>query len=290
VKALVIGATGFTGRRVAAGLVNAGHDVRCLVRPASDRSALEGTPVEFVVGDLDDTSSLIRGLEGRDALMYVASMGFGHVPGTIRAMEEAGVGRGVFFSTTAIFTTLPARSRAPRLAAEDEIRNSRLDWTILRPTMIYGGPGDRNVERIFAAVERWPILPAVGGAGRKIQPVLVDDLARAAVRSLHERRAIGRCYELAGREPVRFAEFVRAAAAAVSRRVMLVPVPAAVAVAAAEVMECLMSPPIVRAEQVRRLLEDKDFDISAAVRDLDYRPAGIEEGLARAASRRRGEA
>ncbi|MEN8151476.1 MAG: NAD(P)H-binding protein, partial [Planctomycetota bacterium] len=218
-KVLVIGATGFSGRRVAAGLAKRGHSVTCMARASSDRDVLDGVPVEFVAGDLDRPAGLVRALAGVDALMFVASLGFGHAPTVVDAMREAGVARGVFFSTTAIFTRLPARSRVVRLAAEDAIRDSGLDWTILRPTMIYGGPGDRNVERLLAAVARWPVLPAVAGGGRIIQPVLVDDLAAAAVRALETPGAVGRCYNLPGGEPVTFGEFVRAAAAAVGRRV-----------------------------------------------------------------------
>jgi len=284
VKVLVTGGTGFTGRRVVRALLQGGHEVACFVRATSDRSVVPAGECRFLVGDLADGSALTRALSGRDALMSVASIGFGHGPGIVRAVRDAGVRRAVFFSTTAIFTRLPATSRRVRLAAEDAIRDSGLAWTILRPTMIYGGPGDRNVERLLGALERWRLLPVVAGGGMKIQPVLVDDLATAAVRALETEAAIRRCYSLPGREPVTFGEFVRAGAAALQRRVVLVPVPSGVARAAAALLEPHLR---IRAEQVERLLEDKDFDWSAAGRDLGYDPVGVVEGL-RIAVRRRG--
>ena len=155
------GGTGFTGRRVAARLVRQGLALRCLVRAGSDRSSLPAG-AEAVVGDLGDVASLGRWLAGCESLVYTASMGFGHVPGVIAAAEAAGVRRAVFVSTTAIFTRLAASSKGVRVAAEDAVRASRLAWTIVRPTMIYGAPGDRNMERMLRSLARWPFVLVPG--------------------------------------------------------------------------------------------------------------------------------
>lgn len=278
-RVLLAGATGFTGRRIAASLVRAGHDLCCFVRAGSDLGALAGVDCGIVRGDLDAPETLRDALAGRDALVYAASLGFGHGPSAVRAAVAAGIERAVFFSTTAIFTRLPASTRAPRMAAEMAICESLLDWTILRPTMIYGAPGDRNVERLLRAVHRWPALPVVAGGERLIQPVLVDDLAAAATASLANDRCSRRAYSLPGRAPVTFGELIRLAGRALGRPVRLVSVPAAAAVLAAGLAEKLLPSPRIRAEQVLRLLEDKDFEWSAAARDLGYRPASVEEGL-----------
>jgi len=281
VRVLVTGATGFTGRRVVRELCREGHEVACFVRPASDRSVLNGAPVTFRTGDLDDPAGLREALRDGEALVNTASIGFGHGPGIVRACEAAGVRRALFFSTTAIFTALPAASRAVRLEAEEAIRRSALDWTILRPTMIYGAPGDRNVERLLRWVARRPAVPLVGRGRRRIQPVLVDDLATAAARALVSPATVRRAYSLPGREAVSFRDFVRTAARTAGRRVLLVPVPPALAVGAARLLEAVSRRPRIRAEQVLRLLEDKDFDREDAGRDFGYDPAGVQEGLRR---------
>lgn len=278
-RVLVAGASGFTGRRVTRALVAAGHDVAAFVRPTSDRRALAGSTADLRVGDLADEETLAAALGDREALVNVASIGFGHGPGIVRAAVSAGVSRAVFFSTTAVFTTLRARSRTVRLAAEEAIRRAPVEWTILRPTMIYGAPGDRNVERLLRAARRWPALPVVGGGRSLVQPVVVDDLADAVAAVLASPRTKRRSYSLAGGEAVPFVEFVRAAAAAAGSRVVLLPIPARIAVGAAAVLERLPFGPRVKAEQVRRLLEDKDFDIGPARRDFGYSPLGVGEGL-----------
>ncbi len=72
-KALVTGATGFVGSAVARKLIAAGHDVRALARPASDRRNLQGLAMETVAGDLRDPASLAAALKGCDALFHVAA-------------------------------------------------------------------------------------------------------------------------------------------------------------------------------------------------------------------------
>jgi nucleoside-diphosphate-sugar epimerase len=198
-------------------------------------------------------------------------MGFGHVPPLIPQLEAAGVRRAIFLSTTAIFTSLPAPSRAVRLAAEQAVQSSSLDWTILRPTMIYGAAGDRNISRLLRALRRWPVFPVCGNG--LWQPVYVEDLADAVVAALDTPQAIGRAYNLPGAFPVRLSGLIRTAAEAIGRRVMLVRVPVAAAVLAARISR------IVTPEQVRRLAEDKAFDYTAAAQDLNFHPRSFAEGV-----------
>ena len=87
------------------------------------------------------------------------------MPAIIAAAEQAGIGRAVFVSTTAVTTALPSPSKQIRLAAERQIRYSRLQWTIIRPTMIYGAAGDRNLSRLLRLLSRTRALPCPAAEG-----------------------------------------------------------------------------------------------------------------------------
>jgi nucleoside-diphosphate-sugar epimerase len=273
------GGTGFTGRRVAGRLAARGYALRCLVRERSDRSVLP-TDVACVVGDLDDPAALSAWLRGCDGLVYCASMGFGQIPAVVAAAEEAGLRRAVFVSTTAIHTRLAARSKAMRVAAEETVRASRLAWTILRPTMIYGAPGDRNMERLLRRVARpWPVF--VPGNGRAlIQPVHVDDLAEAIVVAFATPAAERRDYVISGRAPLSLDATIDAAAGAVGRRRRKVHLPLAPVAGGVRVLETLRLPSPVKSEQVLRLAEDKAFPHDDAARDLGFAPRSFEVGIA----------
>jgi uncharacterized protein YbjT (DUF2867 family) len=240
-----------------------------LVRPTSDTSVLPpDVDVDLRVGTLEDPN---LPLEGISTVVYCASMGFGHVPALLEQLRLAGVARGVFVSTTAIFTRLPAASRAPRVEAEAAVQASALDWTILRPTMIYGTARDRNISRLLRFLARWPVFPVCGNA--LWQPIYVEDLADAVVAALDRQATSGRVYNLAGAYPIRFDELVRTAARAISRRVSLVRVPVAAAVLAARVTR------VVTPEQILRLAEDKAFDYAEATRDFNFHPRSFAEGV-----------
>jgi uncharacterized protein YbjT (DUF2867 family) len=273
------GATGFTGRQVTCALLERGHQLRALVRPPLVGRAL---PAELSVlaGDMADARAMAELLQRVDAFVNVASLGFGHAEGVTRAVAAAGVERSVFFSSTALFTRLPAATRAVRLDAEARVRSLPGRWTILRPTMIYGGAGDRNLSRLFRFVSRSPVVPLPGGGRALVQPVHVADLAGAVVDVLECQATARNTYELPGGEAVPLRELVlRVARLLDRRRPLLLPLPIAPMAMAAGAWQRLGLPPRISSEQVRRLAEDKAFSYEAARRDWGYSPRGLEAGL-----------
>ena len=212
----------------------------------------------------------------------MASLGFGHAERVVAGAEAAGVQRAVFFSSTSIYTRLPAASKPVRLAAEDRVRRMRGGgWTLLRPTMIYGDAGDRNLSRLVRFVARSPLVPLPGGGHALVQPVHVDDLARAAVDALECPQAVARTYELPGADAVSLRELVLLVAQLLGRRVRLLPLPLVPMAALAGLWHATRLPPRVSREQVLRLAEDKAFGYADARRDFGYAPRSLAEGLAR---------
>lgn len=273
------GGTGFTGRRVAMRLAAAGHSLRCLVRATSDRRVLPAD-AEVVEGDLADVASLAKWLGGADALVFCASMGQGHVPRVADAADAAQVRRSVWVSTTAIFTSLPAASKSMRLQAEECARGSAAAWTIIRPTMIYGARGDRNMERLLRWVARWPLVLVPGNGRALLQPVHVDDLADAIVAALTSPAAERNAYDVSGRAPLSLDATIAAAATALGRRGRKVHLPLRPVVWLLAAPERIGWSFPVRSEQVRRLAEDKAIVHDAAARDLAFAPRAFEEGIA----------
>jgi uncharacterized protein YbjT (DUF2867 family) len=277
----VTGGSGFTGRRVVARALATGHEVIALARSDQAAGTLRGLGAHIAFGDLGDPGSLpdVFAAARADCLVNIASMGFGHAPGIVAAAEAAGPGRAVFISTTAVTTRLPAASRQIRLAAEDAVTASSLTWTILRPTMIYGQPGDRNISRLLSLLRRAPAVLVPGGGHRLQQPVHVDDLAAAIVAAAEHPAAAGRIFDIAGPEPITFRRSLLEAAEAVGRRPWLVPVPLAPCVLGLRLYERAVSRPRLRAEQLERLAEDKAFDIAAARTHLGFDPRPFRVGV-----------
>lgn len=278
-KVLVTGATGFTGSRVVPLLLDSGHEVRCFVRETSDRSQLGTLPVEWVTGDLSDNEALTSALRGVDALVNIASLGFGHAESILRSAKEAGVRRGIFISTTAIFTQLNAGSKSARLAAEEAIQASGLDYTILRPTMIYGSPRDRNMWRLIRLLRFSPIIPIFGDGESLQQPVFVDDVAQAVLLALGTDVTIGKSYNIAGKDPLTYNQVIDTVASALGKRVWKLHLPYMPIVRLLQFTERIRIRLPIKAEQVLRLNENKAFSYEEAQRDFGFYPRSFAEGI-----------
>lgn len=279
-RALVTGGSGFLGPFVIRRLVAAGYEVAALARSQVAAAKVAACGARPVHGDLRDASldAAVRGSDA-DALVNLASLGFGDAPAIVAAAEDAGITRALFVSTTAIFTSLPAPTKQVRVAAEAEVTSSALEWTIVRPTMIYGTPGDRNMWRLLRFLRRTPVVPLPDGGTNLQQPVHVDDLAAAIVAAVDAPATVGQAYDVAGPEAITFRRIVEEAAAAVGRRPRLVPVSSRPFLSLLQLIEKSGRTAPIKAEQIQRLVEDKAFDISAAQRDLAYQPRSFEDGI-----------
>ncbi len=221
-KALVTGASGFIGRRLASTLARRGHDVACLVRRTSKTACLEGFPVELVVGDLGDPGSLDAAVAGRDWVFHLAgavqaagesAFAAANVEGTRNLVEAClrktpGLQRFVFVSSIAAAgPSAPDRpgteADEPRpataygrskLEAEGVVLRSapRLPVTIIRPPNVLG-PGSKELDRAIALVRK-RIIPAVGDGRPRTSLIDVDDLVEALILAASNVRSIGQTY------------------------------------------------------------------------------------------------
>ena len=186
--AALTGATGFVGRMTLRRLVAAGWHVRALTRRDQPKTA----GVTWVHGRLDDAASLNELCDGADAVLHVAGVvnapdaaGFesGNVAGTanmIAAAHMAGIDR--FVAVSSLAAREPALSfyGASKAKAENLVKASALDWTVIRPPGVYG-PGDTEMFDMFRiAAKGWALLPPRG----RVSVIHVDDLARLLVTLL----------------------------------------------------------------------------------------------------------
>lgn len=277
-RVLVTGATGFTGSYTVPMLLEDNWEVVCFVRPSSDRRFLPASRVSFIEGCLEDPNSLTKALEGCDAIVNIASLGFGHADGIVEAIEKSQVKRAVFVSTTALLTKLNAPSKAVRKAAEEKIGQSSLDYTILRPTMIYGSGRDRNICRLVRYLSRFPILPVFGSGRFLLQPIYVGDVAQAIVKSLAESAAFRKTYNISGGSELTYLDLVDTVGRLLGRRVWKLHLPHRIIIAVLKLAEKVVTLPI-KAEQIQRLNEHKNFSFEDAQRDFGYSPRSFKEGI-----------
>lgn len=277
---VVTGATGFTGPFVVRELRRRFPDahLRCLVRRNSKLGKLDALGVHLAEGDLHDSTSLAAAFDGADTLVNVASLGFDWIDSLFDAIRGSRLRRGVFVSTTAILTELPVKSRPLRERGEQMVRDSGLAWTIVRPTMIYGTPEDRNIARLIRFIERSPVVPLIAPDALQ-QPVHVQDVASAVVSCLASERTVGRVYNISGRDALTFESLVRETLRATGRHRLIVRLPFAPILGVVRLYNAGASKPRITVEQVLRLREHKAFDHAAAREDFGFSPRSFAEGV-----------
>ena len=278
-KVFVTGATGFTGSHTVPLLLEKGWEVHCLYRETSNRQVLPQPEIHWHLGDLDNVDKLSEVMRGCQTLINIASLGFGHAENIIKAAQTAGIERAVFISTTAIFTKLNSKSKTTRLAAEAAIQSSGLAFTILRPTMIYGSQRDRNMIRLIRWIKRLPIIPILGSGNFLQQPVYVGDVAKAILSCIEERNTIEKSYNIAGKKAITYNEVVDIIAHITNRKILKFHFPDQIVISILRMIEKIKIPFPIKAEQVERLNENKDFSYQEASEDFGYQPLSFEDGI-----------
>jgi dihydroflavonol-4-reductase len=313
-RALVTGASGFTGGHLARGLAARGDQVRALVRDRTKAAAaLPG--IELVEGDLTDAASLARAVAGVDVVYNIAALyrAAGLDDGVYRAVNAtavgtlieragaAGVRRVVQCSTVGVHGDIahpPANEDAP-LAPGDVYQETKLEGegvaraaaaragvelAIARPTGIYG-PGDRRLLKLFRGVARRRFV-VLGRGDIWYHLTFIDDLVDGFRLCGTAPAAAGRTYILSGPEVTTLNELVAITAdvAGVKPLPLHLPVwPFWVAGAACEAL-CRpfgIEPPIYR-RRVDFFTKSRAFDSGRARAEIGYAPRiGLREGIGR---------
>ena len=215
---LVTGGTGFVGQEVVAKLVALGQPVRVLVRHPERANLFAHDPrVELIRGDALQPDTLPAAMVGVQAVVHLIGIiaetshvtyEQAHTEATrnlLAAAKQAGVTRWVQMS--AIGTRAAARSRyhITKWQAEELVRQSGLDWTIFRPSLIYGYDERDRLLNLLRHTFSWPLdliqlysFPLLNGGESHIQPVSVREVARCFALAPAKQAAIGRTYDLVG--------------------------------------------------------------------------------------------
>ena len=195
-----------------------------------------GPALEESPGNILDSASLGPALDGTDAVIHlvgiISEIGENtfenvHTRGTqnlLAAARSAGIKRFVHMSALGTRPNAVSRYHKTKWAAEEAVRNSALDYTIFRPSLIFG-PQDQFVN-LFAKIIRFsPIVPILADDRAHFQPVAIEDVASAFVRALNEPKSIGQTYDLCGPEALTLRQIVDAICRAMGRRRLKLRVP-----------------------------------------------------------------
>jgi NADH dehydrogenase len=237
----VTGGTGFVGQEVVRELLRLGYRVRLMVRDPRRAALFANHPqVELFQGDALRPETLASAMTGVKAVIHLigiiaetskVSFELGHVEATrhlLAAAKASGVTRWVQMSAAGTRPEAASRYHRSKWEAEELVRQSGLDWTIFRPSLIYGYDERDRLFNLLRLALTWPPLysfPLLDGGTPLIQPVSVREVARCFALAVSKEASLGRTYDLVGPVSFSWREMVFKIARALGKRAVYEEIP-----------------------------------------------------------------
>lgn len=286
-RIFLTGATGFVGRHLIKRLNN--HEVTCFIRKDSE----DLKNFKTVKGDLKYVADVVNNLKDFDVVIHLAAnlwvtdnhtMYLDNVVATkniIEACKKNGVKRIITLSSASATPENLSEYGKTKLEADKLIMNSKLEYTILKPTMIYGD-GGRGFTRILSHIKKYPIVPIVGHGKTLMQPVFVEDVVDVILKCLENPKAINKIYNVAGPKAVSMNELFDAISATLGKKKFKLHIPVRLLYRITNLMHPFNKKKRMTKEGIKTFYTDSNLDISETVKDLGFNPIGLEEGLKKA--------
>ncbi len=243
------GATGFVGSHLADALRHRGDEVTALARSPAKAKALIANGVNVVLGDLHDGGALVRATEHQEVVYHVAGLVAARneaefltanrvgTSNLVAAAEATGTRRFILVSSLAAGGPAPKGSplsghEPPRpvtaygrskLAAEQVLKQSGLEWSVVRPPIVYG-PRDREILKVFR-LARLRLAPVFGDGAQELSAIHAVDLAEALISVAVSSATVARTYVACHPEIFTTAQFGAAIGKAMGRSVATVRIP-----------------------------------------------------------------
>lgn len=267
-KIAITGGTGFVGRHLARRLSQQGHEVVLIARGRDQRdlSVRELPGVHLAEIGLGSVGKLQDALAGCDVVAHCAGINreLGaqnyqrvHIDGTrnlIAAARQSGVQKILLLSFLRARPACGSGYHESKWAAEELVRNSGLDFTILKAGVIYGR-GDHMLDHLSRALQTFPVFGLVGLKPTSIRPVAVEDVVHVIGAALIENRLSRQTLALLGPEEMVLSEAVRRVGAVLGKRPLYLRLPLWFHYALGWFCERIMKVPLVSLGQVRILSE-----------------------------------
>jgi len=247
-RVAITGATGFVGSHLA------------------DRLSSEGHEVVRVTARLHNLDELAKGFSGCQAVAHCAGTNREirkqtyarvHVEGTrnvVEAARRAGVEKIVLMSFLRARPDCGSGYHESKWAAEEIVRESGLDYTIIKAGVVYGR-GDHMLDHLSHAFHTFPVFGLVGLKDKTVRPLAVEDLVHVMRAAIVDRRLKNQTIALLGPEEMYLREAVRRVAEQVGKQPLMFPLPIWCHRFLARVFELTMKIPLVSVAQVRILAE-----------------------------------
>ena len=272
-KIIIIGASRGPGRLLFDKL---SHEEQPVLGIARERRGLVTTPTaSFIECDATDSDHLAELIGENNAVVNVS----GPEILTSLLQRKPAISRLIAIGSTRVYTRFPDKKCSRLAAMSQAVWMQDIPSTILHPTMIYGAPGLNNIERIFRIARLSPLIPLPSDGSALIQPVHVNNVVACIEASLINPETIGRTIVVAGMHAVTYREFIETCIEISENKCRIISLPYFLISLIGLLTHLVPGIPTVTQNEIRRLQEDKSFDITDLEERLGVRPYPLREGL-----------
>ena len=293
-KVALFGGTGFVGTYITEELLNNNHDPVLLVRPGSENKVYLPEKCHVNIGDITDFESIEQTINNTDAVIYnigiirqfpkkgitFEAMHFEGARHCMEAAERLGVKRFILMSANGVKYN-GTLYQSTKFLAEQYLKNTELEWTIFRPSLIFGDPkgtqefcsqlrDDRLSLPLPAPLFFEGLIPWAAGKF-EMSPVHIKDVAVFFVKALNNGKTIGKIYELGGPKSYTWIELIDLIAAASGKKKWKIPAPVTPIKLAASIFERFPFFPITK-DQLTMLLEGNTCDSTNSFKLFEVDP------------------
>jgi len=289
-KVFVTGGSGFVGRAIINRLLASQHEVRALVRRAD---AIAQQPhLTTVTGDTTDPDSLKNLLSGCDAVIHLVGI-IREVPrknitfdklhtestqNIVQASYDQGVPRYLHMSANGTRDAAITRYHQTKWAAEEVVRQSNLNWTIFRPSLIFG-PQDEFINMLAKIIKLFPVVPVFGDGRYQIQPVHVDDIATAFLSALDNQDSAQKIYCCCGSQTYSYNQLLDTIGKTLKKKsVCKIHQPLALMKPIVKLLQSFPLFPITE-DQLQMLLEGNTCEEDHWIHDFKIKPVSLDAAI-----------
>lgn len=290
-RVFVTGASGFVGSHLIPMLISRGFEVSALVRSENER-VLVDPKAEIVVGDLATRDSWQEELKGEDVVIHLAAEISSKNPGSfernnvkatenlILAAKKAKIKKIILFSSAAVTSIRKDLYAKTKEKQESIIKKSKIEHTILRPSMIYG-PGDvKNIGWLIRMISKLPIVPLPGGGHFGRQPVYVADICKVVIK-LIENKYDKKIYEIHGKEYIPMWKMVKVIISKMNTIKPAIPIPIFFLTSTFWFLERISPNPKFTSDQIASLISGERFSGDRWWEIFDIMPTSFEAGISK---------
>ncbi len=288
---LVTGSNGFIGKTVTTELLNAGYKVVAMIRPGSLTPFAPHTNLSVLRADITDYDSYAGRIKHVDTIVHLAAnkyhpklsfeVNLAGARNMVRLCDENKFKTKRLINISSQSTKIRFRGvyGESKRQSDEIIEQESLDWTTLKPSLVYGAGDETLFQTIRKYTEKLPVVPVIGNGKWELYPIDVIDLSQAIIKTIETPKSVHKVYDLGDPKKITFDNLVKLIQKEIGISKPIVHVPAILGLAGVYVATKLIPGFPISIDNVLGSTQNTDCNPKPAIKDLQLKLVSTKDGV-----------